>query len=409
MRMEFHCPQCGTGGLCMSRGLCLCPRCHRDVDRPGITLLAEQPGLFRLERVEWDMKEAGVWAFGPLLPPLPQWARVSLQEGHTPLIRAKRLGRRLGFNGELWLKDEGRNPTGSFKDRLAAVLVSEAVHSGAETLVLVSSGNMGAAIAAYGAVAGLEVVVIVPPGTAGPKVSQMMAYGARVVSVRGTGSDRLGLCLEAVQRLGWYNVNSPFNPLGVEGTKTAAYEVWTALGERLPDWVVVPVGFGCNLVGHGLAMRQLVSAHANLKMPRLVAVQPEGSPSVVVGYERGVEHAVPGPQDTIAGGISQRVTLHGYMVLRLIRESGGTAVAVSDGEMLDAVRMLAECEGVYAEPSAAAAVAGFARLMGQGRIAPHECVLLVVTATGLKEKGDRGGSLPTIDPSLQQLESCTRR
>jgi threonine synthase len=201
----------------------------------------------------------------------------------------------------LWIKNESQSPTGSFKDRIAAVVVAKALEAGARTLILVSSGNMATSVAAYGAMAGLGAIAIVSPAVSRERIIQIAVFGGRVIRVNGTSADRLRLCLEAVDHFGWFNANSPYNPYGPHGAKTISYELYTQGEKEGFDWVFSPVGFGCNIVGNWRGFEDLLHLGLTERLPRLAAVQAEGSPSLVRAFEMGLPEAVPGPQDTIAG------------------------------------------------------------------------------------------------------------
>jgi threonine synthase len=358
-------------------------------------------------------REWGIWRFAEMLPVshIPRTAcgePVTGGEGDTPLVRAPRLGGMLGV--DLYLKNEGFNPTGSFKDRVAAMVVAKAMEAGARRLILSSSGNMAGSVASLAAVAGLRVTAVVAPETSLAKVAQIKMYGADVVRVGPTETERLNLCLEAARRLGWFTATSPLCPYGSYGAKTMAYEEWYQLGVRGgsgPDWVVIPVGYGCDFVGHWKGYLDLLGGGFISRLPRLVGVQPEGSPSLVRAWEEGREEGIPGPSDSIAGGISQTLTLNARQCLQAIRQTGGMAVAVSDGEMLDAQRELARLAGVFAEPSAAAAFAGVRKLAARGVFSPGETVVAVLTGSGLKDTETAlrltGGDAPTIPASVDAL------
>ncbi|MEW6398162.1 MAG: threonine synthase [Bacillota bacterium] len=358
-------------------------------------------------------REWGIWRFAEVLPVsgVPRSASgepVTGGEGDTPLVRAQRLGETLGI--DLYLKNEAFNPTGSFKDRVAVMVVAKALEAGAHRLILSSSGNMAGGVASLAAAAGLRVTAVVAPETSVAKVAQIRMYGADVVRVGPTETDRLSLCLEAARRLGWFTATSPLCPYGSYGAKTMAYEEWSQLAARgavAPDWVVIPVGYGCNFVGHWKGYLDLQEAGFISRLPRLVGVQPEGSPSLVRAWEEGREEGIPGPSDSIAGGISQTLTLNARQCLQAMRQTGGMAIAVSDTEMLDAQRELARLAGVFAEPSAAAALAGVRKLGGRGVFCLHDRVIAVLTGSGLKDTEtalqQAGGDAPTIPARVDAL------
>jgi len=392
-----------------------CPACDGGPESPSILEVRHDAGLSRglWERmVARSPREWGIWRFAEMLPVsgIPRTASgevVTGGEGDTPLVPAPRLGRMLGV--DLYLKNEGFNPTGSFKDRVAAMVVAKAMEAGARRLILSSSGNMAGGVASLAAVAGLRVTAVVAPETSLAKVAQIRMYGADVVRVGPTETERLNLCLEAARRLGWFTATSPLCPYGSYGAKTMAYEEWYQLGVRGgkgPDWVVIPVGYGCNFVGHWKGYLDLLEAGFISRLPRLVGVQPEGSPSLVRAWEEGREEGVPGPSDSIAGGISQTLTLNARQCLQAIRQTGGMAVAVSDADMLDAQRELAHLAGIFAEPSAAAAFAGVRKLAARGVFSPGDTVVAVLTGSGLKDTEAAlrvTGDAPTIPASVDAL------
>ncbi len=405
---SLQCVRCGENYPPIPQAS-ICPRC-RDINRPGILdLIEEEPPSsesLRQAILHPELRK-GIWAFEDLLPVEAHASWITLGEGHTPLLNAPALAAALGMES-LWIKDESRNPTGSFKDRIAAMVVAKAREAGAGRMILVSSGNMASAISAYGALAGLEVVVIVSPAVSRERCIQIAVYGARVIRVNGTSADRLALCLEAAERFGWYNATSPHNPYGPHGAKSISYELYRQGEPEGFDWLFSPVGFGCNIVGNWKGFEDLLRLGLITGIPRLVAVQAEGSPSLVRAFQSGLKEAVPGPQDTIAGGLSQVVTPNSILALKAVRASQGTAVAVSDEEMLSAVLLLARKAGIYAEPSGAAALAALRKMVQRGLVKSRDRVAVLVSGTGLKDPLSstliRDLTFPQIDPSLSQLE-----
>lgn len=393
-----------------------CPACDGGPESPSILEVVQEVGL---DRGLWERmlarpaREWGVWRFGELLPvgavpSTPEGEVLTGGEGDTPLLRAGRLGAKLGI--DLYLKNEARNPTGSFKDRVAAVVVAKAREAGARRLILSSSGNMAGGVASLAARAGLRATAVVAPETSVAKVAQIKMYGADVVRVGPTETDRLNLCLEAARRLGWFTATSPLCPYGSYGAKTIAYEEWyqvAARGGQGPDWVVIPVGYGCDFVGHWKGYLDLLKAGFIDRLPRLVAVQPDGSPSLVRAWEEGCDEGIPGPSDSIAGGISQTLTLNARQCLLAMRQTAGMGVTVSDDDMLSAGKELARGAGVFAEPSAAAAFAGVVKLAARGVFAPGESVVAVITGSGLKDTEtalqSAGGDAPTIPARVEAL------
>lgn len=390
----------------------LCRRCASDLNRPGILDLVFDEQVFRdsaaFEKIlSAPCRGEGLWDYAELLPVDPGNVRITIGEGGTPLTPAPALAASAGIDS-VHIKNECLNPTGSFKDRIAAMVVAKALEAGARTMVLVSSGNMAVSAAAYGALAGLRTVVIVSPSVRRERIVQIAMYGADVLRVKGTSADRLGLCLSAADRFGWYNGNSPYNPYGPYGAKTISYEIFRQAGRGGFDWIISPVGFGCNIVGNWKGFEDLFRLGLIGRLPRFAAVQTEGSPSLVRAFEQGLAEAVPGLQETVAGGLSQVVTLNSVLALKALRETDGAAVAVSDQELISSIPRLAREAGIYAEPSGVAAVAGLDRLVKRGTIRKTDRVLLLISGSGFKDPLSASAinvpELPEIDPSLDAME-----
>ncbi len=393
----------------------VCPSCREGIDRPGILDLVfdgpADPSPLK-QALRDPQRSQGIWAYEDFLPVVPQTPRITLGEGHTPLILAPVLAARIGLDA-LYLKNECQSPTGSFKDRVAAVVVAKALEAGAKTLILVSSGNMAVSVAAYGALAGLETVAIVSPKVRQERMVQIAMYGGRVIAVKGTSSDRLALCSAAAEQFGWANVNSPYNPYGPHGAKTISYELFSQTEGRLFDWVFSPVGFGCNFVGNWKGFEDLRQLGLIQRSPRMAAVQAEGSPSIVRAFADGLAEGVPGPQDTIAGGISQVVTPNSILVLQALRASAGAAVAVKDEEMLAAIPLLARTTGIYAEPAGVAALAGLIRAVRDGKVNRKDRVVVLISGSGLKDPRSadllENADFPRVEASLSELQCAFQR
>ncbi len=292
---------------------------------------------------------------------------ITLGEGLTPLVASR--------DGRLLFKVEGANPTGSFKDRGAAVLLTQLTGAGAREVVEDSSGNAGAAIAAYSARAGLRVTIYVPAATSEAKVAQIAAYGARVVRVPGTRED----VARAAQGAPGVYASHCWQPAFFHGTKTLAFELWEDLGGRAPDWVVLPVGHGTLLLGLALGFRELLEAGAITRLPRLVAVQsaacaPLAAPAL---------GASPGRGDTVAEGIRIRVPVRAVECAAAVGESEGRWTVVEDPEVLAARARLGE-EGLFVEPTAAVAPAAAWRLLERGELDPADRIVVPLTGHGLK-------------------------
>ncbi|HLF24852.1 MAG TPA: threonine synthase [Anaerolineae bacterium] len=337
--------------------------------------------------------------YRPYLNLDPQAAPVTLLEGNTPLIPAPRLAAEIAPGAELYLKYEGLNPTGSFKDRGMTAAITQAAHAGARVTICASTGNTAASAAAYSARAGLRCVVLVPEGkVAAGKIAGALAYGAEVIAVQGSFDDALALVREISQRRPIALVNS-INPYRLEGQKTSAFEICDALG-RAPDWLCLPVGNAGNISAYWLGFKQYHAAGQVAARPKLLGVQAAGAAPLVVG------HAIDRPE-TIATAIRIGRPARGEEALAAAEESHGRIIAVSDDEILAMWYRLAH-EGVWVEPASAAGVAGLANEVRAGQIDPNgRCLVAVVTGHGLKDPGavtERAPQLRTIAADIGVLE-----
>ncbi|MEM2089038.1 MAG: threonine synthase [Thermoproteota archaeon] len=324
----------------------------------------------------------GVWRYRSLLPKVDNV--VTLNEGNTPLIRAENLGRALGLRN-LYVKFDGANPTGSFKDRGMTVGVSIALKLHQKSVACASTGNTSASMAAYAARAGLRSLVFLPDGyVAAGKLLQAVAHGATIVRVRGNFDDALKILLSHSMKLGVYVLNS-VNPYRIEGQKTTAFETWEELGS-MPDTVVYPVGNAANIASGWKGFRELKEAGLSKSLPRMIGVQAEGSAPIAKAYSQGRDMVEPVENpETVATAIRIGRPLSWKKALRAIRDSGGMAVTVSDKEILRAQVDLARMEGVFTEPAGAAPVAGLVKLVKEGVLEKDDTVVAVATGHGLKD------------------------
>ncbi len=310
------------------------------------------------------------------LPVSSSTPALTLGEGDTPLLHARRLGQLLGCP-DLYLKYEGMNPTGSFKDRGMVLAVAKALERGATAIVCASTGNTAASAAAYAASAGLRCCVILPAGYVAPgKLAQALTYGAMVVPIVGTFDRALELVLAAVEATGAELVNS-LNPLRLEGQKTAAFEVCDALG-RVPDVVALPVGNAGNITAYWKGFREYRDAGRVHALPSMWGFQATGAAPLVEG--RPVEHP-----ETVATAIRIGKPARGEEALAAVAESNGLLDAVTDEEIMEACRLVASCEGVMCEPASAASIAGLRKRVRQGADLSSWTVVAVLTGHGLKD------------------------
>jgi threonine synthase len=354
--------------------------------------------------------QSGIFAFRELLPLRPGDAAISLGEGATPLLGLDRLGSRLGLN-RLMLKDEARNPTWSYKDRLAAVAVTKAAASGASTVVVSSTGNHGAAVAAYAAAAGLNCVVLTLTSVP-PEMSILMrAYGACVVAYE-KGPERWKVMRAAIDEFGWVPISGLLtppigsNPFGIDGYKTIAYELWQQLGES-PDVVVVPAAYGDGLAGICRGFADLMELGLIHRTPRLVAVDPFGAYAAGLAAAGGPLPTVP-TKSSVAFSVATPVAT--YQGVAALQATNGTAVAEPCNDKIMGMQLeLARQEGLYVEGASALTVLAVKQLAEQNWIAPDESVVVVSTSTGLKDPNTTGAQLPDAriaEPTLAALKAA---
>lgn len=371
------CARCGRE-VTLDPAFGVCGTCTRSILRPALLEVCYREAVPSLPAV--PDRDQGIWAFAGLLPAAGIGHRLTLGEGHTPLQRARRLGRELGLP-ELWLKNETVNPTGSFKDRMAALSISRAAADGARGILVVSSGNMSSSMGAYSAAAGLPVTVVVSPTANPARLEQFRLTGAEIEVVPGGDEAKMTAAVALARSRDRCNVTAPYYPLGIEAVKTIAYEMVAQLG-RVPGVVAVPTGYGSLATAFHRAFEEMKAMGRVDRMPRLLAVQSAASPSVVDAFDRGLEEAEPGPATSICSGINQEVTLQSRAVLAALRATGGGAVAVPDAAILAARARIARTEGILVEPTGAAAVAGLTA--APGLLRPGEPVVAVLTGTGIR-------------------------
>jgi threonine synthase len=331
-------------------------------------------------------REPTTWRYREMLPLLPGDEPVTLGEGFTPLFHARALGRELGLDA-LYIKDESLNPTNSFKARGQAAAITRAKALGAHTISVPSAGNAGNAMAAYAARAGLKAQVFLPRDAKEPFVLECRQYGAEVTLVDGLITDAGRVALERGKPLGWYDVSTLKEPYRVEGKKTMAYELAEQLGWRWPDWIVYPTGGGTGLIGMWKAFEEIetIGWVPRGRRPKMVSVQAEGCAPIIRAFEQGKEKADPWEHAaTVADGLRVPRAIADFLILRAVRESGGTAVAVSDADMVRDMVEVGRLEGVSAAPEGGAALTAIRRLVNDGSIRRHETVVLFNTGGALK-------------------------
>jgi threonine synthase len=383
--LDGHCPACGPEGVV---------EIEFDLARVRRTLT---PRALR-------SRPLTAWRYEELLPVAPGTRRPPLEPGWTPLVDAPRLAAWAGVR-RLLVKDEGRNPTASFKDRASAVGVARALSRRARVAACASTGNAATSLAGAAASVGLPCVIFVPESAPEPKLAQLLVFGARVLRVRGSYDATWELCQRACARHGWYNRNAAVNPSLVEGKKTAGLEIAEQCGEAVPDWVVVSVGDGCTIAGIGKGLAEMAALGFVPRVPRLLGVQADGARPLVDAFASGRE-LVPGPAETLADSICVGHPRNWRKALARVRASRGAFVAVPDEAILEAEREAGRRAGLFGEPAAAAALAGLRQAVADGVVSRRASALVVLTGSGLKDvraalrAGGRPVDLPPDDAAL---------
>jgi len=365
--------------------------------------------------------DPSLWRFVPLLPvSAPSEDATPLHTaGGTPVYRLTRLAEKYGLQN-LWLKDESKNPTASFKDRASAIVVARAQEIEAEVVVTASTGNAGAALAGMSAAVGQKAVIFAPKSAPQAKIAQLLIVGAKVILVDGTYDDAFDLTIQCAEEFGWYCRNTGYNPFTAEGKKTAAFEIWewwltahakwhTEFGEDLdhpPLTVIVPVGDGNIISGIHKGFKDLYELGWLARIPRLIGVQAQGSAAISNAFHGNTETISPVSAKTIADSISVDLPRDGIRAIRAAKETGGTYVNVSDEEILRAIAELGTA-GIFAEPAGAAAYAGLVKGAASGVVGAEDPVLVVNTGSGLKDiqaAMQAVGRPPIIEPTLEAVK-----
>jgi threonine synthase len=356
----------------------LCPACNS----PLVAKYDLATAARTLTREALRGRARTMWRYAEVLPGAEP---VTLGEGMTPLLHAKRLGERLGFR-KLFIKDEGLNPTGSFKARGLSAAVTMAKALGATVLAIPTAGNAGGALAAYAASAGLRCVIAMPADTPAANVIECRAFGADVRMINGLISDCGKYIAENKSKEGWFDFSTLKEPYRIEGKKTMGYELWEEFRGKLPDVIVYPTGGGVGLIGMWKAFEEMEEmGWIGLERPRMVTVQASGCAPVVEAFEKGGESTeFWNNAATIASGLRVPKALGDFLILSALRASGGAAVAATDDEMLAACRDLAALEGIFAAPEGGATVVAIQKLLARKEVKPDETIVLFNTGTGYK-------------------------
>jgi len=399
---HLECTACGET-YPADRLMTTCPACGKvlfaryDLEAAAKTLTREA-----LASRPWNL-----WRYAEIMPVQDARHALTLGEGGTPLLPASRLGKALGYN-RLLVKDDGQNPTGSFKARGLCAAVSRAAELGATAVAIPSAGNAAAAMSAYAARAGLEAYVFMPADTPEPMKAECRAYGARVFLVNGLINDCGRVVRAGAEARGWFDVSTLKEPYRAEGKKTMGLELAEQLGWRLPDAIIYPTGGGTGIVGMWKAFNELEQLGLiGSKRPRMIVVQSEGCAPIVRAFEQGERYAqLWEGAATVAPGIRVPVAIGDYLILDAVRQSGGTAITVSDEELLEGVRLAATHEGLFVSPEAGAVVAAARLLRERGVLGQDDEVVLFATGAGLKHTDLVTGEYPVLNPDDPALLSA---
>jgi threonine synthase len=359
----------------------LCPKCQK----PLLARYDLAAARAAVDKSTIALREASLWRYRELLPVKDLRFKLCLGEGFTPLFHAQRLGCELGF-ANLYIKDEGLNPTGSFKARGLAVAVSRAWELGVHAVSVPTAGNAGCAMSAYAALAGIKAHVFMPADVPKPFVNECRVLGAEVTLINGLITDCGKAAREGVEKFGRFDVSTLKEPYRIEGKKTMGYELAEQMGWTLPDIVIYPTGGGTGLVGMWKAFDEMEKlGWIGPKRPRMVTVQSDGCAPMVKAFHEGKEFAETWPDArTVADGLRVPAAVGDFLILRALRESRGTAVAVPDGEIIKGTYLMGKTQGIWPAPEGGATLAAFLELRKQGWIRAGEHVVLFNTGNGAK-------------------------
>lgn len=377
---HLECGMCGEK-LTAQRAWNLCPKCSKPLlaryDLESVKKVVN-PDLF-------CHREPNMWRYKEVMPVSDPCNIMTLGEGFTPLRHARRLGEEVGC-ATLFIKDEGLNPTGSFKARGLSAAISRAKELGITSVSIPTAGNAGGAMSAYAALAGMKAYVFMPADVPIPFINECSVLGASVTLIDGLITDCAKAAAEGVQKYGRFDVSTLKEPYRIEGKKTMGYELAEQMNWSLPDVIIYPTGGGTGLVGMWKAFDEMEKlGWIDFKRPRMVTVQSTGCAPIVKAYQEGHEFAeLWTDAHTVADGIRVPAAIGDFLILKALRESNGTAVAVSDEAIMKTSYLLGRAEGIFAAPEGAAAAAGFIQLFQQGWIKPNEKVVIFNTGSGHK-------------------------
>lgn len=384
----YTCPQCGSEGI--------------------LDVLFDYDAIKqRLSHALFAKRACDLWRYQELLPIASNASRPPLHIGWTPIYETPRLSRKIGL-AHLFIKDDGRNPTASFKDRASAIGVIKARQFGFSAIACASTGNAASSLAGMAAAMGLASYIFVPKTAPAPKMAQLLIFGATVFQVNGPYEAAYDLCMAACEKYGWYNRNCAINPYLVEGKKTAGLEIAEQMADKVPDWVAVSVGDGCTIAGVWKGLWEMRQLGVIDRLPKMLGVQAEGAAPIFTAFHQNKD-LQPLSATTLADSICVGTPRNWRKAINAVRASGGTMITVSDAQILEAMRLAARQGGVFGEPAGVAALAGVKNARQDGIIRPDESGLTIVTGNGLKDvqSAMRATSPPhVVEPDLTSLEAA---
>ncbi|MCF7919272.1 MAG: threonine synthase [Candidatus Cloacimonetes bacterium] len=405
MKFILECVDCGRQYDTM---MYLCPQCaqNNDESHPPRGVLKT---LYDYQKIKSkSFRRLQSESFLDLLPLSSLKSLSYLRIGNTPLYKNKITEKDIASH-ELYLKDDAQNPTFSYKDRASGLVCAYALEQGINTIIAASTGNAGSSLAGIGASQGQRIIIIVPASAPAAKLLQIAMYGAIIVPVKGSYDEAFDLSMQATEKLGYYNRNTAYNPLTIEGKKTASFEIYAQLGEQVPERIFVPVGDGCIIAGVYKGWEDLLQLGMISRIPQIIAVQAAGSSSLVKNLDRAIFLAE--EPDTIADSISVKIPRNFYMAKKYLKTYQGDAILVSDREIQQAAGQLAQNYGIFSEPAAASAFAGYLKYRATREIGENSRNIVMLTGSGLKDIAafrDTVKIPQAIKPDLTELEAMMR-
>lgn len=358
-----------------------CPNCGND----GILEIHLDYKNMKFNKDDLKNREYNILRYYELLPVDNLKGFPPLNVGYTPIYKNERLSKYLNLNN-LYIKDDGRNPTASFKDRASTLVIKKAIDNGYDTITTASTGNAASSLSGLSASVGLKTYIFVPEKTPKAKIAQLLTFGSKVFAINGTYDEAFDLCIRSSEIFGWYNRNTAYNPYTIEGKKTVSFEIWEQLNFSVPDKIFVSVGDGVIYSGVYKGFYDLYSMKLIDKIPQVIGIQAEGSSPIVKAFLEKKDRVMPikNPH-TIADSISVGYPRNATMALKFAKLYNGSFISVSDKEILESIPLLGRLTGVFGEPAGVASLSGLIKMINEGKIDENEKVVVLITGNGLKD------------------------